>query len=437
MSFIVAIDGPAGSGKGTITKLIGEKLNLITFDTGAMYRAISYYMIKNNINIEDNEKIVKMLEEIDIKLDFETGVQVLYLNSEKLVNELRTKEVNEIVSQVSHIPEVRLAMVKLQRKLAEGKNVIMEGRDIGTNVFPNADVKIYLDASAEERAKRRLKQNTENNITNISYEEILENIKFRDHNDKNSDIAPLKKADDAILVDSTGLSINQVTEKIMTIINDKKKEQELDKKIYEEMPDSGFKNFRLECIKKAVTLAYKIIYRIKIVNKENVPKEGAYIICANHINMLDALGVVCTNKRKVRFICKKEMFRKKFLGKVLKIADTIPLDRNKNDIESIKRTLKCLKNGEILGIFPEGTRKGMEKNIKAKNGAAFFALKSKVKVIPLGIQGTFKPFTKVKLVYGEPLDFSEYYGKEKDKEALDKVTNIIMDNIVMLTNKDK
>ena len=221
MSLIVAIDGPAGSGKGTITKLVGEELDLVTFDTGAMYRAISYYVIQNNIDLNDKEAIKKMLKEISIKLEFENRVQVLYLNSQKLVTELRTKEVNAIVSQVSHIPEVRWAMVELQRKLAEGKNVIMEGRDIGTVVFPNADVKIYLDASAEERANRRLKQNLENGITTSSYEEILENIKFRDHNDKTSDIAPLKQAEDAIYLDSSELTIEQVKDKIIEIIKER------------------------------------------------------------------------------------------------------------------------------------------------------------------------------------------------------------------------
>lgn len=222
MSFVVAIDGPAGSGKGTITKLIGEKLDLVTFDTGAMYRAISYYMIQNKIELSDNEKIEKMLKEIDIKLEFENRTQILYLNSQKLVLELRTKEVNNIVSQVSHIPAIRWAMVELQRNLAKGKNVIMEGRDIGTVVFPDANVKIYLDASAEERADRRLKQNLENGISNISYDEILENIKLRDYNDKTSDVAPLKQAEDAIYVDSSNLTIEQVVDKIVEIIKVKK-----------------------------------------------------------------------------------------------------------------------------------------------------------------------------------------------------------------------
>ncbi len=438
MSFVVAIDGPAGSGKGTITKIIGDKLNLVTFDTGAMYRAITYYLVKNNINIDDKEKVNEILEKIDINLDFSTGKQVLYLNGEMLVTELRIKEVNEMVSNVSLIPEVREKLVKLQRKLAEGRNVIMEGRDIGTVVFPNADVKIYLDASAEERAKRRLKQNLEQNITNISYEEILENIKYRDKTDSSREISPLKKADDAIVVDSTNLSINRVADKIIDIIKKKQKQQKIDKKVYEETPDTPFKRFRLKVVRRTVyLLLYKLVFRIKKVNEKNLPADGAYIVCANHVNMLDALAVVCSCKRKVRFICKESMFKVKALGWALKLSDTIPLNREKNDIESMKRSLKALKNGDVLGVFPEGTRKGMEKNLKAKSGAAFFSLKTGTPVVPIGIQGSFKPFTKVKLVFGEPLDFSEYYGKEKDKEALEKVTNVIMDNIIMLTNQKK
>ena len=221
MAFIVAIDGPAGSGKGTITNLVGKRMNLINIDTGAMYRCISLYMLRNKISKEDKEAIKKMLEEIKIDMKKIDGVDKFYLNGEDVSGLIREKEVNEIVSQVSHIIEVREAMVKLQRKMGEDLDIIMEGRDIGTNVFPNADVKIYLDATAEERANRRLKQNMEKGIES-NYEEILENIKFRDHNDKTSDVAPLKQAEDAIYVDSTHLTIEEVVDKISKIIEEKK-----------------------------------------------------------------------------------------------------------------------------------------------------------------------------------------------------------------------
>ena len=219
MSFIVAIDGPAGSGKGTITKLVGKKQNLINIDTGAMYRCVSLNMIKENIELNETNKIKEILEKINI--EFKNDEDRFFLNGEDVTKEIRNQEVNDIVSQVSHIPIVRESMVDLQRKMSVGKEIIMEGRDIATNVFPNADVKIYLDASAEERAKRRLKQNAEKGI-DIPYEEILKNIIFRDNNDKTSNVAPLKQAEDAIYLDSTNLTIEEVVDKIEQIIKEKR-----------------------------------------------------------------------------------------------------------------------------------------------------------------------------------------------------------------------
>lgn len=217
MSFVVALDGPAGSGKGTVTKLVGEKLGLINIDTGALYRSVTLYMIRNNIRLQDIDKIKNMLENIKIEFKKENNQDNVYLNDENVSKQIREKEVNELVSQVSHVKEIRENITNLSRKIAEGKKVIMEGRDIGTNVFPNADIKIYLDATAEERANRRFKQNEEKGIK-IPIEEILENIKFRDDNDKTSDVAPLKQADDAVYIDSTNMTIEEVTDKIINII---------------------------------------------------------------------------------------------------------------------------------------------------------------------------------------------------------------------------
>ena len=222
-NFSIAIDGPAGAGKSTVAKEIAKRLNFIYIDTGAMYRCVTVYMIKNNIGLEENQKIEEMLKEINIEFKREDDIEKVYLNQEDVTKEIRTNEVNNLVSQVSHIIEIRESITNLSRKVAEGKNVIMEGRDIGTNVFPNADVKIYLDATPEERANRRLKQNQEKGIES-SYEEILENIKFRDNNDKTSKVAPLKQAEDAIYVDTTTMSIDEVVEKIIDIIEKVKKD---------------------------------------------------------------------------------------------------------------------------------------------------------------------------------------------------------------------
>ena len=222
MEFIVAVDGPAGSGKGTITKIVGEKENLVYIDTGALYRCVTLSMLRKNIGLEDLEKIQEILNTIDIEFKKEEDQKKVYLNGEDVSKEIREAAVNKFVSQVSHVVIVREAITDLSRKIAAGKQVIMEGRDIGTNVFPNAEVKIYLDASTEERAKRRQKQNEEKGI-NIPFEEIVENIKFRDNNDKTSLIAPLKQAEDAIYIDSSNMTIEEVAQKVIEIIEQKRK----------------------------------------------------------------------------------------------------------------------------------------------------------------------------------------------------------------------
>lgn len=221
MSFVVAIDGPAGTGKGTITSLISKEMGLVNIDTGATYRCVALYAIRNNIKLEETEKIIASLENIQIDMKNENGEQKVFLNGEDVSKEIRSKEVTLIVSQVSSIKEVRYKMVDIQRNLAKGKNVIMEGRDITTVVFPNADVKIYMDAEEGERAKRRYKELQEKDIE-MSYEEVLKNIQIRDKNDKEKEVGALKIAEDAIYLDTTNLSIEEVKDKVKEIILSKK-----------------------------------------------------------------------------------------------------------------------------------------------------------------------------------------------------------------------
>lgn len=218
---IVAIDGPAGSGKGTVTKEIAKRMGLINLDTGATYRCVALASLKHGIKLEEEDKIVSLIDDLDIEFKYDKDDFIrVFLNGEEVTSEIRSFEVNKIVSPISSIVRVRLKMVDLQRKMAEGKDVIMEGRDIGTYVFPNADVKIYLDADVEERAKRRFKENKEKGL-DVTFGEVLENIKKRDENDKHKEIGSLKIAEDAVIVDSTKLSIDEMADAVEKIILEK------------------------------------------------------------------------------------------------------------------------------------------------------------------------------------------------------------------------
>ena len=210
---VVAIDGPAGSGKGTVCKILADLENLVYIDTGAMYRCIAYLMLKNNIDISEEDKVVELAKNADIKF---VGTKVV-LNGEDVTSEIRTMEVTKIVSPVSSIIPLREVLVDMQRKMAESLDVIMEGRDITTVVLPNANYKFYLDASVDERANRRYKENKEKGMS-VNYEEILENIKARDYNDMNKPVGALKRTDEQVYIDSTNMSIDEVVEKIRSII---------------------------------------------------------------------------------------------------------------------------------------------------------------------------------------------------------------------------
>ena len=213
MGYNVAIDGPAGAGKSTIAKLVAKEKGYIYVDTGAMYRGLAIHFIKKGLKAEDIKGIVEACKDAEVSIVYENDVQQIYLNGENVTAMLRTEEVGNMASKTSAIPAVREKLLELQRTLSREKDVIMDGRDIGTNILPNADVKIYLTASVETRATRRYKELLEKG-ENCVYEEIAQDIKERDERDMNREIAPLKQAEDAILVDSSEMTIDEVVKTI-------------------------------------------------------------------------------------------------------------------------------------------------------------------------------------------------------------------------------
>ncbi len=219
-NYSIAIDGPAGAGKSTIAKAVSENLAFIYIDTGAMYRAMALFILRNDIEPEDVESISKVYKDVDIKIDYINKEQQIYLNNENVTKIIRGEEIGNAASVVSKHLIIREKMVELQQKLARNENVVMDGRDIGTVVLPKADLKIYLTASAEERARRR-HQDLQNKGINEDIDEIKKDIIARDNQDMNRKNSPLKQAEDAIKVDSSAMSIEEVVSVILELFNEK------------------------------------------------------------------------------------------------------------------------------------------------------------------------------------------------------------------------
>lgn len=220
MIYNIAIDGPAGAGKSTIARRVAKELSFIYVDTGAMYRAMALYLLRKEVNKDDTEQIGNICQDAEISIEYQNGEQIVLLNDENVNSYLRTEEVGNMASVSSAVPRVREKLLSLQRKLARDMSVVMDGRDIGTTILPDADLKIYLTASSLTRAKRRyLELQEKGTVCNL--DEIQKDIEERDQRDMNREISPLRQAEDAVLVDSSDLTIQQVVDRILQIFRSK------------------------------------------------------------------------------------------------------------------------------------------------------------------------------------------------------------------------
>lgn len=215
MGINIAIDGPAGAGKSSIAKAVAHEKGYIYVDTGALYRSIALFALENSL---EGESLVNSLDEINLSLEFIDGSQHVIMNNNDISDKIRTPEVSMNASKVSAIPEVRKFLFGLQKKIAAENNIIMDGRDIGTVVLPDADLKVFLTASAEERANRRYREIKD--MDGVTYEQVLEDIKKRDYSDMHRDIAPLKQAEDAVLLDTTGMTVDEVKARLISMISE-------------------------------------------------------------------------------------------------------------------------------------------------------------------------------------------------------------------------
>lgn len=406
---IIAIDGPAGSGKSTIAKLLAKKLGFFYLDSGALYRAITWALLDKGVDIQEEAKVNQALKNIQISFEYNLNFKV-FVGSRDVTEEIRLPYVSQAVSLVSSYKKVREMVNEIQKSSVK-ENAVVEGRDITSVVFPFADLKIFLEASIEERARRRWLEWQIKGIEG-SLEQARKDIEQRDLLDSSRKHAPLKVAKGAIVIDTTKLTPEEVVDRIFQLVNKKERKD-------------WFWNFAY-CL---LWLPVKVLFRLKVNGKENLNLlQGPAVVISNHKSYIDPIILGLAIKKPISFMAKAELFSYPLFSFIIKKLHAFPVRRGTLDREAIKKGLERLKMGYHLGIFPEGTRIHHSELGSFKKGVILFLKEGNFPVLPVAIKGTerllkwwvFLPlFNKIEVNIGKP--FKLDLTVMSREEAVDKL----------------
>lgn len=416
---IIAIDGPAGAGKSTVAKIVARRLNFEYLDSGAIYRALTYYLLKNKVDITNTEEVIKNIQEVDIQI----SEGRYYVQGEDVTNFLRRKDVTEFVPKVAKIPDVRKKLLSIQHKAAEKQNIVIDGRDIGSVVFPDAAFKFFITATIDERARRRLKEIGKD----IPLEKIKEEIRQRDEEDRNRSVSPLIEPEDAVYIDTTKLSVEQVVSKILYFY---------DFYFFVKNRKYLFYKFTYYTLKPL----FKLFWQLKINNADILKKQDqVFLIAPNHLSNLDPLLIGFLNPRPVYFMAKKELFENKFFGFVIKrLYTALPVKRGIIDRNAINHIITVAKAGFSIVIFPEGTRSRTGKLQKGRAGFGMIAKRLKLPILPVRIYGTdramppgsvFPVFCNITMNVGEVIPPEKFEKVENSKQGFKKISDMVIEKL--------
>lgn len=441
----IAIDGPGGAGKSSVAKAVASELGIVYVDTGALYRTIGMFMLESGIDLKDADAVVKNLSNFTLDLKFADGKQIILLNGNDVGDSIRSPEVSMAASCVSAISEVRQYLLDMQRNIAKSTSVIMDGRDIGTVILPDAEVKIFLTASPEARAKRRYDELISKG-KDVTYEEVYDAMVERDHNDTNRTIAPCVPAEDAIILDNSDFDPSETAREVVRIIRDKQKaiESSISSNVVANTSDSAKEvascenNFYMKA-HKVLAPFFRWIMRLRPHGLENIPQDGGIIFCANHIGALDVISIAACTTRQITFVAKKELFSIPLLGKLISKLGAIRIDRGGNDIGAIKASISAATKGGAVAIFPQGHRyPGINPATTPKrNGAALIAYRSGCDVIPVCIQmkkGRYGFLRKIDVFFGNKIVNADLCFTKGGQDEYEKATDIIFNEIVNLAD---
>jgi len=407
---IITIDGPAGTGKTTIAKQAAHSLGFAYFDSGALYRCAAWYALSQDLNLQDDVDMLWFSEHFHLTILENNRYDV---NGEDVTEKIRTEEVTKKSSDIAKLPKIRQYFIPIQRDYAAQNNVVFEGRDMGTVLFPRADVKIFLTASSEVRATRRLKDLQKRfPEKSFDYTKVLEEINIRDKQDSTRKVSPLKCPSNASVVNTSSLTIKDVIQEILKIVQKKKGS------FFRKMP--WF--YRTICW---ISISFfKIFYRLQVVGKENIPV-GAALIAANHASYFDPAVIGGVFPEEIMFMAKKSLFNHKIFGWIIRKLNSLPVERGVADRATFRKVLGGLARGKKVLIFPEGERSFDGKVGQLLPGLGFLAYSAKCPILPVYLSGTHeawprgskkpKLFGKITCTYGKPLYFDFF---EKDRKQI-------------------
>lgn len=431
---IITIDGPAGTGKTTVAKKAAERLGLPYFDTGAMYRAVAFLILHEKIPLSDEKRISELLTDFDFEIR-EQGAERKYLvNGRDVTDVIRSQAVTNIVSPVSALHSVRQALWVIQRNFARKRGGVFEGRDMGSVVFPKAQIKIFLTARPEVRAQRRLAELQDkrpDEARHMNHQQILEEIMKRDQIDSSRALAPLICPPDAYVIDTSNISVDEVVERIV--------EYREKKNLKPVWMQSRSISFLYRCVIFFAWLVGKIFYRLKIYGLQHFYPRGA-ILASNHTSFLDPPIISVCWPEEVHFLARQTLFKNPLFGALIRNLNTHPVSGEPGDIGVMKMIVSLLEQGKKVVLFPEGTRSNDGELHPLKPGISLLIARSKSAIIPVYIDGTYRAwnrhkkiprlFVKVSCVFGTPItweSFSYLDKKEAQKQITEKLHAAILD----------
>lgn len=409
---IIAIDGPSGTGKSTVAKSVAKKLGFTFFDTGAMYRAAAWWIRQENIDPDHREEIARRLPQFRYEIEIRPNGERRYIvGSTDVTEAIRSPSISTEASKIAAYPEVRQAIVEIQRNFGGRGNAVFEGRDMGTVVFPDANLKIFLTAKPMVRAQRRFDElllKFPELSESLKFDQILKEIEERDRNDSTRSISPLKQADDAILIDTSERSVDEVVAQILVLVRQMRR--------YPPMKLS------YKIIYWIARIFFKVCFRLRIYGLEHF-RTGSGILAANHVSNYDppVLSISCPEE--VHFLAKESLFRVPLLGPLIRMLNSHPVSGSSTDARTFREIVRLLQEGKKVILFPEGTRSADGELQPLERGMAFIAQKAHCPIFPAYIEGTFpawpsskkfpKLFGRITVVFGAPIEWSDVEGLDK------------------------